>query len=166
MTAYDLRKTIGPARRNPVRGRGIDHAGHIIGDQRDRLARRIIGQAKDRDIGGVQRAGARLRILALGIIQHDQAELTPPRQPVSDFEASRPRRAVDKDLGRHQAERSHRQIADKPVLALLPQPQPPEMSSRLNASPALSVTMTSASARPAACSAAPPAPITRGTGAT
>jgi hypothetical protein len=54
----------GPARRDAVRGAGVDDAGVGVGDQRHRLARGGVGQAQEGHVGGVEQAGALGRVLA------------------------------------------------------------------------------------------------------
>ena len=62
--AVHLGKAVGPAFGDAVRRRGVDHARGVVADQRHALARRIVGQAQDGDVGGVQEVGAGGRILA------------------------------------------------------------------------------------------------------
>ncbi len=50
-----------PVARRPVRGARVDQAGRRIGDERDGLARRCVGQAEERDVGRVQQPRALAR---------------------------------------------------------------------------------------------------------
>ena len=82
-----------------MRGGGIDHHGAIVGDQRHRLARGIIGQTQDHDIRVVQRLAARGGVLAPVIIQRDQRKFGAAGQPRRDFKARGTGGAVDEDRG-------------------------------------------------------------------
>ena len=55
MPAPNSAKAIGPAFRDAMRGGGVDHPHVGIFDQRHRLARRVVGQAQDHQIGFVER---------------------------------------------------------------------------------------------------------------
>ena len=92
---------VGPAVRDPVRGRGVDHAGAIVVDQLDGFARSVVGQAQDDEIGVVQRRLARLGVLALCIVQRDDRDLRAIGQPFANFEAGGAGGAVDEDRNAH-----------------------------------------------------------------
>jgi uncharacterized protein (DUF305 family) len=70
-----------------VRGGGINDAHLASLRQVHRLARGIVVQAQDREIGRVQRITARLRRLAAGIVEDQQVELAAVGQPVGNFQA-------------------------------------------------------------------------------
>ncbi len=56
-------------------GRGIDHAHLGVLDQRHRLARGLVRQTENDDVGAVQGGGPGARVLALGIAQLDDGEV-------------------------------------------------------------------------------------------
>jgi hypothetical protein len=58
-----------------VRGRGVDNAGLVIFDEADRLLRRFIRQAKNDDISGIERLGARGEILAPCWVDRQEREV-------------------------------------------------------------------------------------------
>ena len=64
-------------------GGGVDHP-HLAGriDQRDGLARRIVGQAQEREVGFVERLAARRGILAPRVVEREQRELAAAGEPV------------------------------------------------------------------------------------
>ena len=80
-----LGKAIGPARRDPVRGRGVDHLDAVALDQRHRLARRVVGQAEDHSVGAVQQLAARLGVLAPRRVDRDDLQVAPAGQPLADL---------------------------------------------------------------------------------
>ena len=57
-------EAIRPAFCHAMRRRRVDDLGGVVGDQRDAFLRRIVRQAQDRDIGGIEEFGARRRFLA------------------------------------------------------------------------------------------------------
>jgi len=71
LAIFELGKAIGPVGVDTVRSRCVDHAGAIICDHRHRFLRRIVGQAKDDEIGIVQCLTPCCGILALVIGQDD-----------------------------------------------------------------------------------------------
>ena len=83
--------------------RGIDYPRAIVGNQRHRFARSIIGQAQDHDIGIVQRLGTRLRVLATMIIEQDQRKFAAARQTRGNFQPGGPGCSVDEDGAGHNA---------------------------------------------------------------
>ena len=104
-----LGKAVDPAGRDPVRGRGVDHPHFAAGlDQGDGLACGIVRQAQDREIGRVERLGARGRILAPGLVEHDEIELGAPRQPFGDLEPGGAGGTVDEYAVGHQPNASSR----------------------------------------------------------
>ena len=69
--------------------------------ERDRLARRRIGQAQERDVGRVEQARALGRVLAqLGRGAQD-LDVAAAREILVDAQAGRAFLAVDEDAGRH-----------------------------------------------------------------
>ena len=60
-----LGKAIDPAFGDAVRRRRVDHPRGVVLDQRDAFLGRIVGQAEDRDVGGVEEALALGEVLAL-----------------------------------------------------------------------------------------------------
>ena len=71
MSGLIFLEAIGPAIDRPVRRGRIDHGGIAL-DHRDRFTRRIIGQAKNGNIGCVQRITPRTHILAGNLAQLDE----------------------------------------------------------------------------------------------
>ena len=85
-----------------MRAGGVDDAGAVGRvDQRQRLARGLVGQAEDGEIGLVERFAARGDILAARLVEHHQGEFGTARQPVCDLEPGGPGRAIDEDLVGH-----------------------------------------------------------------
>ena len=78
-----------------MRGRGIDHPGRIAVDHGDRLARGIIGQAENGDVGFVQRVAPRRRVLARLAGQMNQVQFGAGFQPLADLQPGGPLFAVD-----------------------------------------------------------------------
>src|SRR3546814_2255829 len=100
----DLGKAIDPARCDAVGGRGVDHPRPVVGDHRHRLARGIVGQAEDDEIGVVQRLGAPRGVLALGVGQGDERELAASGEPLGDFEPRGSGCPVDENCLYHRSE--------------------------------------------------------------
>jgi hypothetical protein len=69
-----LRKSIGPLGCHPVRSRGIDDPNVGCLDQRDRFARRLIGQAKNGEICRIEHIAPGLKILTPSLGQGEQFE--------------------------------------------------------------------------------------------
>ena len=80
-----LGETIDPVFGRAVRGRGIDDAGTVVGDQRHRFARRIVGQAENDEVGVVDRLAPRPGVLAAIIGQGEDRQVGPASQPVADM---------------------------------------------------------------------------------
>ena len=103
LAGAELGKTVDPARRHAVRGGRVDDAwlGARQGiDHRDRLARRVVVQAQDDQIGlGHQRALG-LRVLAALRGDAQQAHLGHQRQTFADLQTGGTGFAVD-EHGRH-----------------------------------------------------------------
>ncbi len=98
-----LGKAIGPAVSGAEGGRGVDDPGRIIVDQRHAFARRIVRQAEDGDVGGVEQPLAFGHILALVRIDRDQFEIAPVGQPLADLQSCGAGFAIDEDLCDHGA---------------------------------------------------------------
>jgi hypothetical protein len=73
----------------------------VIVDQLDRLARGIVGQAEDDEIRGIERLGARARILAPRVIERDQRDLVAPGEPFANLKPGGARRTVDEHRRGH-----------------------------------------------------------------
>ena len=97
----DFGETVGPARIGAVRGRGIDDARGGILDQRDGLARGIVGQAQDHRVGGVERVGAGVGILAGVVGERDQGDVAAAGEPLVDLDAGGAGGAVDEHFNGH-----------------------------------------------------------------
>ena len=106
-----LRETEGPAVGGAMRGRGVDdpHAG--AGNQADRLARRIVGQAEDDGVGAVEEFGAGRSVLALVGRDRQELEIGAAFQPLPDLQAGGAGLAVDEDCRSHFSHLRVRQIA-------------------------------------------------------
>ena len=114
-------KAIGPAVRHPMRGRGIDDPNLAASGQLYRFARRIVGQAEDREIRLVQGLAPGGGVLAPSFVQDQQRKFVPPRQPFGNFEAGGADRTINEYACRHRAPSLRRQrgnwdIADQPVI--------------------------------------------------
>ena len=70
-------------------------------DEPHRLARGIVGQAQDHQIGAVQQIAAQARILAPRGIDGDEFEVPARLEPPVDLEAGGAGLAVDENLGYH-----------------------------------------------------------------
>jgi hypothetical protein len=84
-----------------VGGRGIDDAGIGIVDQRHRLFRGVIRQAKEGHIGFVDQALALGNILALVGVDFQQRDVGALGEVFIDLQAGRTFLAVDKDFIGH-----------------------------------------------------------------
>jgi hypothetical protein len=85
-----------------MRARRVDDpdlAGGI--DQRHRLARRVVGQAEDGEVGLVERLAPRGGVLAPGFVERDELKFAAAGEPVADFEPGGARGAVDEHGLRH-----------------------------------------------------------------
>ena len=78
-----------------------------VADEVDRLARRIVRQAEDREVGGAQALRAGGRVLATDRIDLDQREVVAAGEPLADLEPGRAGLAVDVDARLHRAGVSH-----------------------------------------------------------
>ncbi len=96
-----LGEAIGPAVGHAMRGRGVDHAGGVVLDQRHAFLRRIVGQAEDGDIGGVEEALALLLVLALLGRDRDELEVATGGEALADLQTRGTGFAVDEDLRDH-----------------------------------------------------------------
>ena len=90
---------VGPAGRDPMRGGGVDDA--RVARKRHRLARGVIGQAEDGDVGLREGLGAGVGVLAAGRIDRDEVHIRAPIQPLADLQAGGAGLAVDEYLGHH-----------------------------------------------------------------
>jgi hypothetical protein len=99
LAAGHFREAIGPVRRGAVGGGGVDDAHAGAFDQGHGLARRLVRQAEDHRVGGVEQLAARLDVLAaLGGDGHD-LQVAPAGQPLADLDAGGPGLAIDEHLG-------------------------------------------------------------------
>ncbi len=101
MAGLVFRHAVGPALGRPVGAAGIDHPYVGVGDQRHRLARGVIRQAQDHQIGGVQHLAPALGILPFGFRQADQRHVAAVDKPCTDLKAGGSDVAVDENCGRH-----------------------------------------------------------------
>ena len=99
-SGYELGEAVRPALRDPVRGGGVDDDGVGIGAHRDCLDRRVVGEAEDGGVRGVEKLGALGGILAIVAGERDDLDIVAAGEPVADLEAGRARLAVDEDLFR------------------------------------------------------------------
>ncbi len=81
--------------------RGVYDARLRSFSQGHRLARGLVGQAEDREIGGVEGVAPRLGRLAAGLVENEQFELVPAREPIEDLEPGGSGSAVDEDRRGH-----------------------------------------------------------------
>ncbi len=94
-----LGEAVGPAGGGAIGGRGVDHPRAGLLDQADGFARRVVGQAQDHRVGGVQQLGAGGRVLARGPGRWRSGEVVAAFQPLADLQAGGAGFAVDEDLG-------------------------------------------------------------------
>ncbi|KAG1430298.1 hypothetical protein G6F57_023036 [Rhizopus arrhizus] len=92
-----LGKAVHPAGCGAMRRAGVDHPHLRVHDGRRGLAGRLVGQAQDGPVAGVDGFGAALRVLALGLGQRQQAQVGAAVQAFVDLQAGRALVAVDKD---------------------------------------------------------------------
>ena len=85
----------------PVRRAGVDHLDRRVLDHGDRLARRLVGQAKDGQVGGVQHPGAGGGVLAVRFGEAQKFHVGAARQPGADLQARRTGLAIDKNFRGH-----------------------------------------------------------------
>ena len=98
LLGVELGEAVRPAFRDPVRGGGVDDDGVWIGAHRDRLDRRVVGEAEDGGVRGVEKLGALGGILAIVAGERDDLDIVAAGEPVADLEAGGARLSVDKDL--------------------------------------------------------------------
>ena len=96
-----FRQAVDPLGIAPVRRAGVDDAQVRVFDHGDGLARRRVGQAEDREIGGVQHLGAGARVLARRLGQAQELDVGAALQPRPDLQARGTDLAVDEDFCRH-----------------------------------------------------------------
>ena len=96
-----FRKPIDPSRRDPVRGRGVDHLDLGIVDQRYRGARGVIWQTKDHRIGAVEQPFPLFDVLALFGSDGDKRDVTPALQPLANLQARCSGFAINEDSCDH-----------------------------------------------------------------
>lgn len=99
-------KAIGPAIGHAMRARGVDHADLGGPDHLHRLARGVIGQAKDHEVRRIERILALRGVLAVLVAQDDLLDPVAAVEPLADFQARGAHGAVDEDPNRHAAGRS------------------------------------------------------------
>ena len=113
LLGVEFRQAIDPVRIDPVRGAGVDQARSRVLDHGHGLARRVIGQAEHREIGGVEHLGAGVRVLARALRQAQKLDIGAALEPPADLQAGGAGLAVDEDLrhiGRHIGRRIGRRI--------------------------------------------------------
>ena len=98
---FEFGKTIGPVFGDAMRGGRVDHADIGIFDQRHRLARRIVRQTENDQIGGVEGARPRRLVLALGLGQGDHGQIAARGQPLADLQTRGSGCPIDEDFRRH-----------------------------------------------------------------
>ena len=84
-----------------MRRRGIDHAHIGVVDQGNGFARRIVRQAQNHQIRGVQRGLAGRRILALRVAELKEFQIGTAGQPLANLKPGRARRAIYEDFRHH-----------------------------------------------------------------
>ncbi|MNL27759.1 hypothetical protein D3C87_1493680 [compost metagenome] len=92
-----LRKPVHPTRRGAMRRTGVDDAHRRVHHRRRRLARRLVRQAQDGHVTGVDGVGTALRILAFGLGQRQQAQVGTAVQTFMNLQAGGALVAVNKD---------------------------------------------------------------------
>ena len=96
-----FRETIDPAVRRPVRGGRIDNAGGAVFDQSHGIAGRIVGQAKDRNIGAIERVPAGIYVFPPIIAEMGEYDIGAAPKPIQDLQAGGTGFAIDKNIRRH-----------------------------------------------------------------
>ena len=87
-----------------MRRRGVDHAGGVVGDERDAFARGVVGKAQDGHVGGVEELGPCLRVLAALDRRRDDLDVVAAGQQGPYLQARRSVFAVDEDFRFHALE--------------------------------------------------------------
>src|SRR5690606_18069675 len=93
-----LGKAVSPSFAVTVGGGGVDDTRAAVLDQRDALSRRVVWQAENGYVGGVEELGARGRILASLQRDRDEFDIRAAFEPRADLETGSAVFAVDEDL--------------------------------------------------------------------
>ena len=96
-----LGKAVIPVQVGAMRGRCIDDTGGIILDERDRLFRRRIRQAQERNVGCIEELAALLGVLALILIDEQQLDVVAAAEALVNLETGRALFAVDVNFRLH-----------------------------------------------------------------
>ena len=85
LRAIEFRQAVDPARMDAMRRRGVDDAGRRVFGQRHRFPRRIVGQAEEGDIGGVDQPLALGRVLAFVRVDAQHLDIVALREVFVDL---------------------------------------------------------------------------------
>jgi hypothetical protein len=88
-------------RTGPVRRGRVDHPQRRVLDQGGGLARRLVGQAENRQIGPIEHLGPAVGVLPLRLRQAQELDVGPSGQPGADLQAGGAHIAVDENPCRH-----------------------------------------------------------------
>ena len=97
----ELRQAVHPAVGNPMGRAGVEDLGVACLEPLGGLGRRVVREAQDGDVGGLETLSPSLRVLALRLVDLEQLEIVAGDQPVTDAQARRARMTVDEDPVRH-----------------------------------------------------------------
>jgi hypothetical protein len=100
LAGVEFRQPVDPVWIGPVRGAGIDQARSRVLDHGRGLARRVVGQAEHREIGGVEHLGARRGVFACVFRQAQELDIGAPFQAFADLQSGGADLAIDENLRR------------------------------------------------------------------
>ena len=98
LVRVQLRQPVDPSVRDAVGGARVEHPHVVARNEADRLARGIVGQAQDHDVGLVEKPAPLLRVLARGLRYLHQRHVLPRREPLPNLEPGRARLPVDEHV--------------------------------------------------------------------
>ena len=97
LAGRQFRQSKYPTRHRAVCGAGVNQAGVRVGHQRRRFTRGGVGQAQERDIGGVQQARALCGVFAAFGVDAQHFHVAALRQVFMDAQAGGAFLAIDKN---------------------------------------------------------------------
>ena len=97
MVGGELRKPVVPTRGGAVGGGGVDHPGVGIVNHGHRLPGRLVGQAQEDQVGGVEAFLPFRRVLALFLVNEKKLDILAGGQPVVDLQAGGALPSVDEN---------------------------------------------------------------------
>ena len=95
----ELGEAVGPVGGRAVRRGGVDDAGVGVLHETHGLAGRVVGQAEEHDVSGVDEALALVEVVALVLVDAQQLQVVARADAVEDLQAGRAALAIDVYLG-------------------------------------------------------------------